>query len=87
MIFDLLLFPCGAYFFRVLFMICKTSSLAKYDYVDYFEIFMLLVGKKKTLKTKRNMGVNQSFWPDEGKKFNVIQNDLEFSACSNGCFD
>ena len=30
----------------------KTSSLAKYDYVDYCENFMLLVGKKKLWKQR-----------------------------------
>ena len=97
MFFDLLLFPSGSsvifsgflfvWFLRFFLWSSKASSLAKYDYVDYCDIFMLLVGKEKTLKTKRNMGVNQSFWPHEGKTFNVIQNGSEFSVCSNGCFD
>ena len=87
--------PCGAYFFRVL--ICAISALFSMIRKNKFpcEIwlcwllweFYVACGKEKTLKTKRNMGVNQSFWPHEGKKFNVIQNDLEFSVCSNGCFD
>ena len=37
---------------RFLLWSVKTSSLAKYDYVDYFEIFMLLVGKKKLWKQR-----------------------------------
>lgn len=39
-------------FLRFFLWSVKTSSLAKYDYVDYCEIFMLLVGKKKLWKQR-----------------------------------